>query len=150
MTQSLRSTLRRSAVSAPWRYAFVGALCSLPVGALLDRLPNSSATVGGSIMLLGAFLAGVIAVLRSTDPAASGLRAGFIGGAVAVCTLAMRVVSMAASDMAAWPLSRVAFWVVASGFVLCVAPLFGLVCGRIGGGVTNTVVSRLVSGTTES
>lgn len=102
-------------------------------------------------MLIGAFLAGVIAALRSTDPAASGLRAGFIGGAVAVFTLAMRVVSTAISGMAAaWPLSRIAFWLVVSGFVLCVAPVFGLVCGRVGGGLTNTVLSRLVTGTTES
>jgi hypothetical protein len=102
-------------------------------------------------MLIGAFLAGVIAGFRSTDPAASGLRAGFIGGAVAVFTLMIRVVGTAVSGMAAaWPLSRIAFWVVASGFVLCVAPVFGLVCGRIGGGVTTTVLSRWVTETTES
>lgn len=102
-------------------------------------------------MIFGAFLAGVIAALRSTDPTASGLRAGFIGGAVAVFTLTMRVVSTVVSGMAAaWPLSRIAFWTVASGFVLCVAPLFGLVFGHVGGGLTNTVISRLVTGTTES
>jgi hypothetical protein len=102
-------------------------------------------------MVFGAFLAGAIAVLRSTDPAASGLRAGFIGGAVAVFTLTMRVASTAISGTAAaWPLSRIVFWIVASGFVLCVAPVFGLVCGRVGGGLTNTVLSQLVTGTTES
>jgi hypothetical protein len=102
-------------------------------------------------MIFGALLAGVIAALRSTDPAASGLRAGFIGGTVAVFTLTMRVVSTVVSGTAAaWPLSRIAFWLVASGFGLCVAPLFGLVFGRVGGGLTNTVLSRLVTGTTDS
>jgi F0F1-type ATP synthase assembly protein I len=101
-------------------------------------LPNASATTGGSIMVFGAFLAGVIAALRSTDPAASGLRAGFIGGAVAVFTLTMRVVSTAISGMtSAWPLSRIAFWIVASGIVLCIAPVFGLVFGRVGAWITN-------------
>jgi hypothetical protein len=101
-------------------------------------------------MLFGAFLAGVIAALRSTDPAASGLRAGFIGGAVAVFTLTMRVVSTAVGGTAvAWPLSRIAFWVVAGGFVLCVAPVFGLACGRVGGGLADAVLTRVVTGTTE-
>jgi hypothetical protein len=102
-------------------------------------------------MFFGAFLAGVIAALRSTDPGASGLRAGFIGGAVAVLSVTTRVVSTSVRGMAAaWPLSRIAFWIVASGFGLCTAPLFGLVFGRVGGALTNTVISRSETGTTES
>lgn len=91
-------------------------------------------------MILGAFIAGIIAAIYATDPDAAGLRAGFLGGVLAVLTLIVTVVSTTASSaIAAWPLSRVAFWVFAVGLVLCVAPVFGLLCGRVGGWVTNTV-----------
>jgi len=131
--------------STAWRLALVGALAALPVAAVIDRLPNSEATIGGGIMIVGAFIAGVIAAIRSTDPGAAGLRAGFLGGVVGVLTFVVTV-----GTTAAWSLYRVVFYIVASGVVLCVAPLFGLGCGRVGGWVANAVASRWKTGTNAS
>ena len=102
-------------------------------------------------MILGAFIAGVVAATRSIDPDAAGLRTGFLGGVLAVFTLIVTVVGTVVSgSMTAWPLSRVVFWIFASGLVLCIAPVFGLVCGRIGGWVATTVGSRVTMGTNAS
>ncbi len=134
----------RLSVSPAWRAAVVGALASLPVVALLDRLPDSEATVGGGVMVVGAFVAGAVAAVRATDPNAAGLRAGFLGGVLAVLVEAVAVATAPAGlTAAAWPLSRVAFGALAVGAVLGVAPVFGLVCGRAGGWVARAVASRL-------
>ncbi|EFW92027.1 hypothetical protein ZOD2009_11130 [Haladaptatus paucihalophilus DX253] len=124
-------------LSPAWRYALIGALVSLPVSAIINWLPNSEATIGGGIMIVGALVAGGIAAIRSTEPSAAGLRAGFLGGLVAVLIFLVTV-----DITAVWPLSRVIFWVFAGGISLCVAPLFGRGCGRIGGWVTITIVTR--------
>lgn len=142
----MSSSLLRTIPSA-WRFALVGALASLPVAIILNWLPNSEATIGGGIMIIGAFIAGVIAAIRSTDPGAAGLRAGFLGGVLAVLTLIVTVISTVGSGTTAvWPLSRVVFWIFASGLVLCIAPVFGLGCGRVGGWMANTVASRWTTG----
>jgi hypothetical protein len=134
------SALHDRTLPTAWRFALLGTLASLPVTVVLNRLPNSEATLGGSVMIFGAFIAGILAEVRSTDPDAAGLRAGVLGGIVAVLTLIVTVASTATSGTtAAWPLSRVGFWVVAVGAVLCVAPMFGLGFGRVGGWVVNTV-----------
>ncbi|QLG28327.1 DUF5518 domain-containing protein [Halorarum halophilum] len=139
-------SLLRTAPST-WRFALIGALASLPVAAIVNWLPNSEATVGGGIMVIGAFIAGAIAAVRSTDPDDAGLRAGFLGGVLAVLTLVVTVVSAAVGGTAAaWPPSRVLFWVLAIGLVLCVSPVFGLACGRVGGWVADTVASRRKTG----
>ena len=102
-------------------------------------------------MIFGAFIAGAVARTRSIDPDAAGLRAGFFGGVLAVLTLIVTVVGTAASgSMAAWSLSRVVFWSFAGGLVLCIAPVFGLVCGRVGGWVATTVGARGTTGTNAS
>jgi len=138
-------------VPSAWRFALVGALASLPVAAIINRLPNSEATLGGGVMTIGAFIAGVIAAVRVTEPDAAGLRAGFLGGVLGVSSLIVTVVSTSASGTAAaWPLSRVVFWVFAIGLGLCVASVFGLVCGRVGGWMADTVVSRLATGANAS
>ena len=124
-------------LSPAWRYALIGALVSLPVTTIINWLPNSEATIGGGIMIVGALIAGSIAAIRSIEPSAAGLRAGALGGVVGVLTFIVTV-----GTTAAWPLSRVVFWVFAGGVILCVAPLFGLGCGRVGGWVVNTVASR--------
>jgi hypothetical protein len=94
-------------------------------------------------MIFGAFIAGALAALDSTDPDAAGLRAGFLGGVLAVLLFVTTVISSAVSGtMGVWPLSRVVFWVLACGLLLCVAPVFGLGFGRVGGWVGNTVASR--------
>ena len=137
------SALQVRILSTPWRSALIGAVTSLPVAAVLNRLPNSEATIGGSIMIFGAFIAGAIAAIGSTDPEAAGLRAGFLGGVLAVLLFVMTVISSAVSGtMGVWPLSRVVFWVFACGLFLCVAPIFGLGFGRVGGWLGNTVASR--------
>lgn len=142
-----RSPLRPPALSASWRSALVGALAALPVAAVLNCLPDSDATIGGAVTVIGAFVAGVVAALRSTDPDAAGLRAGFLGGVLAVLTLVVTAVSAAVSGTGgAWPPSRIAFWAFAVGVVLCLAPVFGLVFGRVGGWAAGAVASRLATG----
>ncbi|RDZ39852.1 hypothetical protein C5B91_17710 [Haloferax sp. Atlit-10N] len=131
------STPRVRALPSSWQFAFVGAVVSLPVSTVLNRLPNSEATVGAGIMIFGAFVAGAIAAVRSADPDAAGLRAGFLGGA-----LELLVFMVTSGTTTAWPLSRVAFFALASAFVLCLAPVFGLGCGRVGGWVVRSVASR--------
>jgi hypothetical protein len=134
-------------VSSAWRFALIGALASLPVAAMIDLLPNSEATIGGGVMITGAFIAGAIATVRVTDPDAAGLRAGFLGGVLGVCSFIVTVVSTATSGTAAaWPLSRVVFWTLAIVLVLCASPVFGLVCGHVGGWLANSVLSRLAIG----
>lgn len=127
--------------SPAWRFAFVGALASLPATVVLNWLPNSQATVGGGAMVVGALIAGGLAATRSVDPGSTGLRTGFLGGVVGLSTFVVRL-----DTSAGWPLSRVLFWVFAGIAVLCVAPAFGLVFGRIGGWVANAVAPRSKTG----
>jgi hypothetical protein len=127
--------------STVWQFALIGALASLPVSVVLNWLPNSEATIGGGIIIVGAFIAGVISATRSTNPGAAGLRTGFLGGVLAVLTFIVTE-----GTMAVWPPSRIVFWTFAGGVVLCVAPIFGLGCGRVGGWVANTVTSRWKTG----
>ncbi|MFB1066149.1 DUF5518 domain-containing protein [Natrinema sp. H-ect4] len=131
------SPLRVHTLPPAWRFALIGAIASLPVTAILNWLPNSEGTIGGGIMIIGAFVAGVIAAIRSADPSAAGLRAGFIGG-----VLGLLIFIVTAGTTATWSLRRVVFVVFAGGLVVCVAPLFGLGFGRVGGWVANTVGSR--------
>ncbi|KAB1196198.1 MULTISPECIES: DUF5518 domain-containing protein [Haloferax] len=131
------SSLRTRTHPAAWRFAILGALISLPITVGVNLLPNSEATIGGGIMIIGAFVAGAIAATRSTDSGAAGLRAGLVAAVVGVLASIVPV-----SATAAWPLSRAVFFVFVSGLVLCIAPIFGLVFGRVGGWMANTVASR--------
>ncbi|WP_339106432.1 DUF5518 domain-containing protein [Haloterrigena salinisoli] len=131
------SPLRVHTLPATWRFALIGALASLPITAILNWLPNSEATIGGGIMIIGALIAGVIAAIRSSDPSAAGLRTGFIGGVIGLFVFVVTV-----GTTATWPLPRVAFFVFASGLVVCGSSLFGLGFGRVGGWVANTAASR--------
>ncbi|CQR52339.1 MULTISPECIES: DUF5518 domain-containing protein [Haloferax] len=128
---------RFSALSPAWNAALVGAIASIPVSTLVNWLPDSEATVGAGVMLFGGFIAGAVAAVRSVDSDAAGLRAGFLGGG-----LELLIFAVTTAPTAAWPLSRVAFFAVAGGAILCLAPLFGLGCGRIGGWVVQTIASR--------
>ncbi|WP_256391091.1 DUF5518 domain-containing protein [Natronoarchaeum rubrum] len=133
----MQSSSRGHVLPDSWRFALVGALASLPITAVLNRLPNSEATVGGGIMIFGAFIAGVVAAIRSSDPSAAGLRAGFTGAVLGVL-----IFLLTAGTTVAWPLPRVVFWIFAGGLVVCVASLFGIGFGRAGGWMANTVASR--------
>ncbi|RDZ51192.1 hypothetical protein C5C07_16445 [Haloferax sp. Atlit-4N] len=130
------STPRFRALPPVWNAALAGVIASLPVSTVVNWLPNSEATAGAGMMIFGAFIAGAVAAVRSTDSDAAGLRAGLLGG-----VLELFVFVVTAGTTAAWPLSRVAFFAFAGGVVLCLAPLFGLGCGRIGGWVVRTVAS---------
>ena len=126
-----------TSLPSAWRFALIGALASLPIGTVVDRLPNSAVPLGAAVMLIGGFVAGATATLRSSDPDAAGLRAGFLGGVLAVATFVVT-----AGVSAAWPDPRLAFFAVASVVALCLAPLFGLVSGRLGGWTANAVATR--------
>ncbi|WP_049904671.1 DUF5518 domain-containing protein [Natrialba asiatica] len=128
------SPLRIHTLPAAWRFALIGALASLPAIAVLERLPNSEATIGGGIMIIGAFIAGVVAALRSSDPSAAGLRAGLLGS-----TIGPLVFLVTAGTTATWSLSRVVFFVFAGGLTVCASVLFGVGFGRVGGWMANTV-----------
>jgi peptidoglycan/LPS O-acetylase OafA/YrhL len=144
-------SLRARELPRAWRFALIGALASLPIAVLINWIPNSEATIGGSIMIVGAFIAGVIAANRSTDADAAGIRAGSLGGVVGVATFLVTVASdVLSGSSASWPVSRVVFFGFASVLFLFVAPIFGLVFGRVGGWVANTAVSLLGTGTTAS
>jgi hypothetical protein len=110
----------------------------------VNWLPTSEATIGGAFMTVGAFIAGGIAATRSEDPDAAGVRAGLLGGVVGVLLLRVTVVSSAlGGTTVVWrSASRVAFIILASGVVLCVAPLFGRAFGRVGGWAASRVLAR--------
>lgn len=132
---------RVRSLSPPWRFALIGVLASLPTTAVLNWLPNSYATIGGSVMIVGALIAGGIAATRSTDSGAAGLRAGFLGGVIGILTFVVAV-----DTTAAWPVSRVVFGVLSGIAVLCIAPVFGLGCGRLGGWMTDAIAPKSKTG----
>ncbi|MBC9988200.1 hypothetical protein C5B89_12820 [Haloferax sp. Atlit-47N] len=128
---------RFGALSPEWNAALVGAIASLPISAVVNWFPNSEATVGAGMMIFGAVTAGVVAAVRSVDSDAAGLYAGFLGG-----VLELVIFAVTTGTTVAWPLSRVAFFAFAGGVVVCLASMFGLGCGRIGGWLMRTVGSR--------
>jgi len=127
----------RRSVSQVWRVALVGAIASVPATVVLNWVPNSGATPGGGVMIIGAMIAGAFAIAQSIDPGAAGLRTGLLGGVVAVLTF---VVTQAAT--VTWSVSMLVFFGIAVTFVLCVSPLFGWVSGRVGGRIAGAIVSE--------
>jgi hypothetical protein len=93
-------------------------------------------------MIVGSLIAGSPAATRSVDSGAAGLRAGFLGGSIGLAVFLFRV-----DTSVAWPLSRVLFWTFAGGIIVCVAPVFGFLSGRIGGWVADAVSTRPQAGT---
>lgn len=117
-----------------WQIAIFGTVASVPATVVLNWLPDSEATIGGGVMIIGAMIAGALAVSRSVDPTAAGLRAGFLGGTVAIFTF---VVTEALT--VAWSPSRLVFFGIAGVVILCVSPVFGLASGWVGGRVASTL-----------
>ena len=145
------SSLRIRPLPMVWQQALIGALASLSVAIIFNWVPNSEATISGSIMIVGAFIAGVIATNGSTEPDAAGFCTGLLAGVVGVSSFIVKVVTDAlSSSTVAWPLFRIIFFVFVSVLFLCVAPVFRLVCGRVGGWMANTVPSLLSARTNES
>jgi uncharacterized membrane protein YhhN len=85
-------------------------------------------------MVVGAMAAGAVAANRSVEPSAAGLRAGFLGGVIAVSAF-----FLTEGTTVTWSLNTGVFFVIGAGMILCVSPVFGLIFGRIGGWVANTV-----------
>ena len=140
----MNSPLRIRTLSSAWRFALIGALASLPATIILNWLPNSEANLAGGIGIIGGFIAGFIAATRSAEPDAAGFRAGLLGGIIGFLTPIVTGVGIVIENTAvAWPsLSRTVFLVGAGAVLLCIAPIFGLVCGRVGGWTATTIAER--------
>jgi hypothetical protein len=117
-----------------WRIAVLGTIASVPATVVVNWLPDSEATVGGGVMLIGAMIAGALAVSRSVDPSAAGLRTGLLGGVVAILTF-VGTEALAAT----WSPSRLVFFTIAGVGILCISPVFGLVSGWAGGRVASAL-----------
>ncbi|MFC7072583.1 DUF5518 domain-containing protein [Halovenus rubra] len=117
-----------------WHIAFLGTIAALPTTVLINWLPNSELTVGGGVMLVGATIAGAVAVKRSVEPSAAGLRGGFLGSIIAVS-----VFILTEGTTVAWSLNTIVFFLIAVVMFLSISPVFGLIAGRIGGWIANSV-----------
>jgi hypothetical protein len=134
------SNIRIRRIPQVWHVAILGTIAALPATVLINWLPNSEVTVGGGVMLVGAMIAGAVAANRSVDPSAAGLRAGFLGGVIAVS-----VFILTEGTTVTWSLNTIMFFLVAVVMLLCISPVFGLISGRIGGWVANTVANFRVN-----
>ncbi|WP_172977347.1 DUF5518 domain-containing protein [Halosegnis longus] len=122
-----------------WSVAILGTIAALPASIIINWLPNSEATAGAGVMIAGPMIAGAIAAKRSVEPSAAGLRAGFLGGGVAISGF---IITEATA--VAWSLNTIVFFLIAVGMLLCLSPVLGLISGRIGGWVANTVAGARV------
>lgn len=136
-TQNMLPPLEIRSVSQVWRITLLAAVASLPAAVIINWLPDSEATIGGAIMIIGASIAGAIAARRSVAPGAVGLRTGFLGGAVAVVDFVFT-----AGVTVAWSVPRVLFFLFAVGVVLGISPVFGWAFGRIGGWVGRSLLEQ--------
>jgi uncharacterized membrane protein YeaQ/YmgE (transglycosylase-associated protein family) len=138
------SFVRTRTLPPAWRVALIGTLASLPLTVVVNWLPDAEVNLAGGIGIIGAFIAGFIAATRSMEPDAAGSRAGLLGGSIAVLAPITTGVSTAIENAAVtWPTpSETVFFVGATVALLCLAPAFGLVCGRIGGWVATTIATQ--------
>jgi hypothetical protein len=133
--------LRR--IAPAWRVAILGMVAALPATAVINWLPNSEATVGGGVVIVGSILAGALAANRSVEPSAAGLRAGFLGGMAAVT-----VFMLTEGATVTWSLTTIVFFLIAVVMLVSMSPVFGLIFGRIGAWVAKTVADgRVKQGT---
>ncbi len=133
------SNARIRRIPQVWHVAILGTIAALPVTVVINWLPNSEVTVGGGVMLVGAIIAGAVAANRSVEPSAAGLRAGFLGGMIAIS-----VFVLTEGTTVTWSLNTIVFFLIACVMFLCISPVFGLISGRIGGWVANTVADSRV------
>lgn len=138
------SLVRTHTLPPAWRYAVVGALASLPLAVVVNWFPASEANLAGGIMIFGAFIAGLVAATRSTEPDAAGFRTGLLAGAVGtLAPIAAAAGAAIENGVLAWPTTaEMVFFVGASAVILCLAPVFGLMCGRVGGWTAKRVATR--------
>lgn len=128
------SPSRSARVHRVWRVAILGTIAAAPATVVVNWLPSSEATVGGGAMLIGPLIAGAVATSDAVEPDAAGLRGGFLGGLVAISAFVLTE-----ARAVAWSLNTAVFFGVACLLLLCLSPVFGLVCGRIGGWTANAV-----------
>lgn len=140
------SSLHPRDIPQVWRIAVLGALAALPAGVVFNWLPNSEADTTGSIMVIGAFIAGGIAVTRSINPGAAGTRTGLLGGVLEILVFSFTD-TLTYITRSADTLIVIIF---ASGVLLVGLAAFGWVFGRLGGWVTNTVTTRYLFTTTNT
>jgi hypothetical protein len=138
--QCMFSNTRIRRIPQVWHVAILGTIAALPATVLINWLPNSKATIGGGVILVGTMIAGAVAANRSVEPSAAGLRAGFLGGVIAVS-----VFLLTEATTVTWSLNTIVFFLIAVVMLLCVSPVFGLISGRIGGWVANTVADFRVN-----
>lgn len=134
------SNTRLRRIPRSWHVAVLGTIAALPATAFINWLPNSEATVGGGVMIVGAIIAGAIAATRSVTPSAAGLRVGFLGGVIAVSGFLLTE-----GTAVTWSRSTIPFFLVAVAALLCVSSVFGLIFGQIGGWVASTVANFRVN-----
>ena len=89
-------------------------------------------------MVVGAFIAGVIAKLRLIDPSAAGLRAGFIGAVFEISNFLITEGNSVLSSQ-----FSIVFWIMGLGIVGFGMAFFGLLFGSFGGWVTNLIRNDL-------
>jgi len=130
------TSLQIQTPSKAWQFAFIGAIASVPVTYIINWLPNSETSIGGSIMVVGAFIAGVIAKLRLIDSSAAGLRAGFIG---AIFEISIFLINEGNSVLSSQ--HSIVFWVIGMGIMGFGMVFFGLLVGSFGGWVTNLAMN---------
>jgi hypothetical protein len=90
------SALRNHNVPQLWLITILGAAASIPAGVIINQFPNSEATVGGAVMIIGTTIAGSIAATRTVSPGGPRLRAGVLGDVITILVSVPSVAAMAA------------------------------------------------------
>jgi hypothetical protein len=123
----MSSTLRNRNVPQPWLITILGAAASIPAGVIINQFPNSEATVGGAVMIIGATIGGAIVATRAVNP---GSRAPH--GALRRRHRSSRVDPIGGGDGSLASI-QVYFLRFSGGAVVCIASAFGWVFGHIAG-----------------
>lgn len=140
------SSLQPRDIPQVWHIAVLGVLAALPAGVVFNWLPHFEVDATGSIIVIGAVIAGSIAVIRSIDPGAAGIRTGLLGGILEILVFSF-------GDTLAYIMGSAGTFIVvifASGVLLVGLAAFGWVFGRLGGWVTNVVTTRYLRTTTNT
>jgi hypothetical protein len=138
-------TPRIRGIPQVWQIAVLGALGGLAINVVGNSLSFSGQDPSGSIFLFGTVLAGGIAVARSADPGAAGLRTAFIG-AIINFILSIPPNMAYITSWKGGPFMFTIFSVV----ILSVSCVLGVIFGRIGGWITNTVTAHWLHATNGS
>jgi len=120
-----------------WRPAIIGTIAALPTTIIINWFPSSEVTIGGGVVLFGSIIAGAIAANRSIKPSAAGLRGGFLGGVSAVALFLLLD-----GTRLTWTLNLTVFFLIAVVMLLSALLVFGMIFGRIGGWIANTVTGQ--------